>query len=128
MVFSSNKFVTATERDADGTTVYDHVFEDKRCKIMVKFNILDSDGPRPEQVLPADLDSQLESQVKHAAEEAEKIKSILDRLGHSVTYLESFLNVCGMVKDVSRPFQSGSSTDYKYCRRSTLSLAFPLKF
>ena len=126
MVFNSNMLVTVTERSANGTIVYDHVIEDKGRKIKAIFNILD--GPRREQVLPADLDSQLESQVKHAAEEAEKIKSILDRLGHSVTYLESFLNVCGMVKDVSRPFQSGSSTDYKYCRRSTLSLAFPLKF
>ena len=118
MAFSSNKFVTATERDADGTTVYDHVFEDKGCKIMVKFNILDSDGPRPEQVLPAEPEPQL-SRVKRTAEEVVEIKSIRDRLGVSVTYLEGLLGISDVVKDVSHPSQTRPPTDDKYPRRST---------
>ena len=57
-----------TERGDDGTTVYDHVFEDKGRKIKIIFNILD--GPRRERVLPAEPESQL-SRVKRAAEESQ---------------------------------------------------------
>ena len=42
-VFNSIILVTVTERGADSMTVYNHVFEDKGCKITVNFNILD--GP-----------------------------------------------------------------------------------
>ena len=88
-----------TERGDDGTTVYDHVIEDKGRKIKIIFNILD--GPRREQVLPAEPESQL-SRVKRAAEEVVEIKSIRDRLGASVTYLEGLLGIGDVVKDVSR--------------------------
>ena len=70
----------------------------------------------------------LPGQVKHAAEEAVKIKSIRDRLGASVTYLEGLLKVGDVIKDVSRSFQSVQPIDYKYSRRSIPSLAFPLEF
>ena len=178
-VFNGNISVTVTERGANGTAVYDHVIEDKGRKIKAIFNILD--GPRREQVFPAEPEPQLESlperhpeiqtelgpeceeqsksqsepyfetqteivdalqpklqsepqpdplpgQVKHAAEEAVKIKSIRDRLGASVTYLEGLLKVGDVMKDVSRSFQSVQLIDYKYSHRSILSLAFPLEF
>ena len=116
MVSNSNTLVTVTERGADGcTTVLDHIFEKKGCKITVQFNILDE----------ARLESQLESQVKHAAEEALKIKSIRDRLGASVTYLEGLSRIGDVVKDVSRSSQTRSPTDHKYSRRSTRLSAFP---
>ena len=98
-VFNSNILVTVTERGDDGMTVYDHVFENKGRKIKIIFNILD--GPRCERVLPAVPESQL-SQVKRAAEEVVEIKSIRDRLGASVTYLEGLLGIGDVVKDVSR--------------------------
>ena len=46
----------------------------------------------------------LHEQIKHAAEEAVKIKSIRDRLGDSVTYLNGLLKIGDVVKDVSCPF------------------------
>ena len=98
-VFNSNILVSVTERGDDGTTVYDHVIEDKGRKIKIIFNILD--GPRREQVLPVEPESQL-SRVKRAAEEVVEIKSIRDRLGASVTYLEGLLGIGDVVKDVSR--------------------------
>ena len=253
MDFDSNTLVTVTKRGADGRTVYNHVFEDKGRKIMVKFDILGRS--RCEPALPSEPESQLESpperhnetqtelgleceeqsksqsepyfetqteivdalqpklqsepqperlpeqvkrgseesrpgpalpaerepqsppkghtdtqtepqcceeqskpkpqsvptskappgtedtiqsnsqpethpdppheQIKHAVEEALKIKSIRDRLGASVTYLEGLLRIGDMVKDVSRSFQSGPPADYEYSRRSTRSLEFP---
>ena len=66
---------------------------------MVKFGVLD--GPRRDQMLPAESESQL-SQVKRAAEEVVKIKSARDRLGVSVTYLEGLLTIGDMVTDVRR--------------------------
>ena len=178
MDFDSNTLVTVTKRGADGRTVYNHVFEDKGRKIMVKFDILGRS--RCEPALPSEPESQLESpperhnetqtelgpeceeqsksqsepyfetqteivdalqpklqsepqpdplpgQVKHAAEEAVKIKSIRDRLGASVTYLEGLLKVGDVMKDVSRSFQNVQPIDYKYSHRSILSLAFPLE-
>ena len=98
-VFNSNTLVTVTERGADGTTMYSHIFGDKGHKIMVKFNVLD--GPRPGQVLPAAPESQL-SQVRRAAEEVVKIERARDRLGISVTYLERLSKIGGVVKDVRR--------------------------
>ena len=98
--FNSNILVTVTE-PGDGTAIYDHVFDDKGRKITVKFNILD--GPRPDEVLPTEPESQL-SQIKHAAEEVVKIKSACDRLGNSVTYLEGLLEIGDLVKDVSHSF------------------------
>ena len=97
MVFNSNMLVTVTERSANGTTVYDHVIEDKGRKIKAIFNILD--GPRRKQVLPAEPEPQL-SRVKRTAEEVVEIKSIRDHLGVSVTYLEGLLGIGDMVKDV----------------------------
>ena len=99
MVFNNNILVTVTESGVDGTTMYDHVIEDKGHKIMVKFSVLD--GPRRDQMLPAESESQL-SQVKRAAEEVVKIKSARDRLGVSVTYLEGLLTIGDMVTDVRR--------------------------
>ena len=99
MVFNSNMLVTVTERSANGTIVYDHVIEDKGRKIKAIFNILDR--PRREQVLPAEPEPQL-SRVKRTAEEVVEIKSIRDRLGASVTYLEGLLGIGDVVKDVSR--------------------------
>ena len=176
MIFNNNALVTVTERDADGTTLYGHVFEDKGRKIIVKFNILDESRSEPtlpdEPVLQLELppkkrnetqtklgsqceersksqskpyteahpeiggvlkpDSQPETQpdplheeIKHAAEEAVKIKSIRDRLGVSVTYLEGLLNIGDVVKDVSRSFQTRPPSDHKYSRRYTRSLVFP---
>ena len=53
-------------------------------------------------------------QITHAAGEAVKIKSIHDRLGDSVTYLEGLLTIGDMVKDVSRQSQTRPTpTDYK---------------
>ena len=92
-IFNSIILVTVTGCGADGMTVYNHVFEDKGCKITVKFNILD--GPSTE------LERQ-RSQVNQAAKEAEKIESIRDRLGASVAYLEGLLRFGDLVKDVSR--------------------------
>ena len=40
-------------------------------------------------------------QIKHGAKEAEEIKSIHDRLGASITYLEGLLEIGDVVKDVS---------------------------
>ena len=51
----TNTLDTAIERDADGTTLYGHVFEDKGRKITVKFNL---DESRPGPVLPAEPESQ----------------------------------------------------------------------
>ena len=165
MVFNSNTLITVTERDADGTTLYGHVFEDKGRKIIVKFNL---DESRCDSAFPAEPESQLElppkehtetrtelglglqceqqsevedelqskpqpkirqdpfhEQTKHAAEEAVKIESIRDRLGASVAYLEGLLGISDVMKDVSRSFRTRLPTDHKYCRRSTLPLAFP---
>ena len=99
----SNTLVTATKRDADGMTVYDHVFEDKGHKIMLKFNI--SHGPRPEP------GSQLKSRVRRAAKEVVEIKSIRDRLGVSVTYLGGLLKIGDVLKDVRRSLQVGLQAD-----------------
>ena len=82
-----------TERGADGTTVYNHVFEDKGCKITVNFNILD--GPSIE------LETQL-SRVNQAAKEVVEIKSVRDRLGVSIAYLQGLLGISDLVKDVRR--------------------------
>ena len=68
----------------------------------------------------------LTEQLKRVAKEAKNIKSIRDRLGDSVTYLEGLLTIGDMVKDVSCPSQTRPTlTDYKYSRRSILPLAFP---
>ena len=172
MVFNSNMLVTVTERSANGTTGYDHVIEDKGRKIKAIFNILD--GPRREQVLPAETESQLEpaperhpkiqselgstferrsmlqseyfpetqpeiedalqpetqldplhEEIIHAVEEVEKIKSVRDRLGNSVTYLDGLLKISDALKDVSHSFQTRPPADYKCSCRSTRSLAFP---
>ena len=173
MVFNSNTLIAVIKRDADGTTW--HAFEDKGCKIMLKFNL---DESRCEPALPAEPESQpefppkrhtetqteLEPQcegqskpqsvpsseaqheievtlqsnsqlethpdpphegVKNAAEEAGKIKSIRDRLGDSVTYLEELLKIGDVVKDVSRLFQIRPPTVHEFSRRSTRSSAFP---
>ena len=40
--------------------------------------------------------------VQHAAKDAVEVKSIRDRLGSSLTYLEHFLSLGDIVKDVSR--------------------------
>ena len=82
-----------TESGADGMTVYDHVFEDKGCKIIVKFNILD--GPSTE------LETQ-QSRVNQAAKEVVEIKSVRDRLGVSIAYLEGLLRISDLAKDVRR--------------------------
>ena len=108
-----------TERGADGTTVYDHVFEDKECKIIVKFNILD--GPSTE------LETQ-QSRVNQAAKEVAEIKSIRDRLGVSVTYLEGLLRISDPMKDVRRSLYDGLLADIKCCCRYTRPLEFPLAF
>ena len=96
MVFNSNTLITVTERDTDGTTW--HVFEDKGRKIKAIFNILD--GPRHEQVLPAEPESQL-SRVKRAAEEVVEIKSIRDRLGSSVDFMKGIIELSKFVSEVS---------------------------
>ena len=158
-VFNGNISVTVTERGANGTAVYDHVIEDKGRKIKAIFNILD--GPRREQVFPAEPEPQLESlperypeiqtelgspserqsktqsghypeaqpeievalqpetqpdplheEIMHAAEEVGKIKSVRDRLGDSVNYLDGLLKIGDALKDVGRSFQTQPSTDY----------------
>ena len=98
------------EHDADGTTLYSHVFEDKGCKITVKFNILD--GPSTE------LERQL-SRVNQAVKEVVEIKSACDRLGVSVTYLQGLLEIGDVEKDVSHSSQTRPPTDDKYLCRST---------
>ena len=95
MVFNSNTLIAVIRRDADGTTW--HAFEDKGCKITVNFNILD--GPSIE------LETQL-SRVNQAAKEVVEIKSVRDRLGASVTYLEGLLRIGDAVKDVSHSSQT----------------------
>ena len=248
MVFNSNALITVTEREADGTgtTLYDHVFENKGRKITVKLKLDDSSSepalpakpksqlepspkrhnetrttqepqceqqsesrakpyvePQPEKeedalqpksqserqpeplcgsestsgpVLPAEHEppspprrhaetqtepgsrceeqskpqsvpsseaqsgikeaqqpklqpethtNPLHEQLKTAAEEAEKIESIRDRLGASVTYLKGLLEIGDVVKDVSCSSQNRPPTDHKHSRRSIHSLAFP---
>ena len=97
MVINSNTLIIVTKCDADGTTW--HVFEDKGCKITVKFN-LDEFGSEPQ---PDPLHGQIK-QIQHVAEEAVEIESIRDRLGDSVTYLDGLLKIGDVVKDVSCPF------------------------
>ena len=63
---SSNTFVTATERHADGGIVYEHVFEDKGRKFITKLNIMDES--RREPVLPVESELQLELQPKRHTE------------------------------------------------------------
>ena len=118
MVFNNNTLITVTERGADGTTW--HVFEDKGCKITVKFN-LDEFGSEPQ---PDPLHGQIK-QIQHVAEEAVEIESIRDRLGVSITYLDGLLNTADVLKDVSRLFQTCPPTDHKYSCRYTRSSAFP---
>ena len=91
--------VTVTERSANGTIVYDHVIEDKGRKIKAIFNILDR--PRHEQVLPAEPEPQL-SRIKRTAEEVVEIKSVRDRLGVSIAYLQGLLGISDLAKDVRR--------------------------
>ena len=98
--------------------MHDHVFEDKGCKITVKFNILD--GPSTE------LETQL-SRVNQAVKEVVEIKSACDRLGVSVTYLQGLLEIGDVEKDMSH---SSLKPDYRLImntHRSTRrwSLAFP---
>ena len=66
-------------------------------------------------------------QIRHDAKEAVKIKSICDRLGDSVTYLEGLLEIGDVEKDVSHSslkpnYQPIMNTHRSTCRRS---LAFP---
>ena len=82
------------------------------------------DAPQPESQPETQPDPSHE-QIKHVAEEVVKIKSIRDRLGVSVTYLEGLLKIRDVVKDVSRLFQTLPPTDYEYSCRSTRSLVFP---
>ena len=74
---------------------YGYVYEDKRCKITVKFGIQNNPQPSP-----------LSELVRNTAENFEKIKSIRSRLGVSVTYLESVLSLGDLVKEVSRSERS----------------------
>ena len=63
MVFNSNTLIAVIKRDADGTTW--HAFEDKGCKIMVKFNL---DESRCESALPEELESQQEFLLEQRTE------------------------------------------------------------
>ena len=58
LVINSDTLVTVTGRDADGMALYGHIFDDKGCKIMVKFKL---DEPRSELVFPTEHELQLES-------------------------------------------------------------------
>ena len=57
--------------------------------------------PEPE-TYPETQSSSLPALVHHAAEDVVKIKSIRGHLGSTLTYLEHFLSLSDIVKDVSR--------------------------
>ena len=63
--------------------------------------------PQPDQQPESELQPETQSRslsplVNRAAEDVVEIKSIRDRLGSSLTYLEHFLSLGDIVKDVSR--------------------------
>ena len=125
----------------DDTHDFDHIlFKDKGYKIILRLNVLErqpmpqpdphseiqpesrpelqnplpSPEPYPEsQLKPSQTRSNsLPAIVHDAAEDTKKIKSIRDRLGSSVTYLEHFLSFAGIVEDVSRFIQNQTSSRY----------------
>ena len=98
-VFNSNILVTVTECGADGTTTYDHVIEDKGHKIMVKFGVLD--GPRREQVLPAESESQLEFPPERHTETQTEIGQQCER--QSKPQSEPCLEPQPEIEDVLQP-------------------------
>ena len=55
----------------------------------------------------------LHEELNNAAKEADKVKSIRDRLGVSVTFLEGLLKIGNVAKDVSRSSQTRPPTDYE---------------
>lgn len=152
IVIGSNSLVAATEHGPDGTRVFERVLEDKGHKITMKISILDEPRSQPTlssrpqrgsqsepypEALPATegaLQPKLQpetrpdpryEEIKHAAEEAVKIKSVRDRLGVSITYLEKLLKIGDVAKDVSRSLQIGTLADVKCRHRYTQLLEFP---
>ena len=55
----------------------------------------------------------LHVELNNAAKEADKVKSIRDRLGVSVTFLKGLLEIGNVAKDVSRSSQTRPPTDYE---------------
>ena len=82
--------------------------------------------PEIEDALQAETQlDPLHEEIIHAVEEVEKIKSVRDRLGNPVTYLDGLLKISDALKDVSHSFQTRPPADYKRSCRSIRSLAFP---
>ena len=63
--------------------------------------------PQPDRQPESDSLTEL---VQHAAEDAVEIKSIRDRLGSSLIYLEHVLPLGDIVKDVSRSIRNRTAT------------------
>ena len=141
-----------TERGPVGMSVFERVLENEGLKITMKFSILGEPGsqptlsPRPQRESQSrpypeaqpEIEDPLQpnrqpetqpdpshAQIKHAAEEAVKIKSVRDRLGVSITYLEKLLKIGDVAKDVSRSLQIGTLADVKCRHRYTQLLEFP---
>ena len=55
----------------------------------------------------------LHVELNNAAKEADKVESIRDRLGVSVTFLKGLLKIGNVAKDVSRSSQTRPPTDYE---------------
>ena len=70
---------------------YEHVYEDKKCKVTARCNVLRDPRYDP-----------LPNIVRKVAQDAGKVESLRGRLGISVTYLEGVLSVGYLVKEVRR--------------------------
>ena len=117
MFTGNNLPLIGAECSPDGTRehVY-NVYEDKRCKITMKFNILGDPRPKSLPVL-----------VKTAKEDSDKIKSTRTRLGSCITYLEGILPFGELVKGV-RSFNQVFRSYLSPPPRSTPPLALPLGY
>ena len=90
MCIGDNLSPKGAESGPDGVREHDHnVYEDKRCRITMNFDILGD--PRPKS-LPA--------LVKSAKEDIDKTKNACTRLGFCVRCLEGMLPFGELVKEV----------------------------
>ena len=90
MTINNETLTAIPESGLDGAREYNHTYENKWCKITMKFDV--QGNPQS---------TSLSERLKSAEVDAKTVESIRDRLGTSVTYLEGVLAFGNLVKDVS---------------------------
>ena len=111
--------------DSGASTEQTRTRENEICKITVTFILLPDnaaeDVPNTQQSTGAPPSGILHE----AATDAEQIKSVRDRLGVSIAYLEGLLRISDLAKDMRRSLKIGLLADIKCCCRSTRPLVLP---